>query len=132
MRPTQGSPQTVRPHSLRKSRPSVGQGKAPVSWREDKRTAAQRGYGSKWRKARESFLWRNPLCAYCEREGRIEPATVVDHKIPHKGDKKLFWDRTNWQPLCKRCHDSIKRREETGTDLQPIGLDGWPVDTQGG
>lgn len=21
------------------------------------------------------------------------------------GDSKLFWDRTNWQSLCKPCHD---------------------------
>jgi len=32
-------------------------------------------------------------------------ATVVDHVTPHKGDKVLFWDRLNWQALCKRCHD---------------------------
>jgi 5-methylcytosine-specific restriction endonuclease McrA len=37
---------------------------------------------------------------------------VVDHIIPHKGDKALFWDEKNWQPLCKYCHDSIKAKEE--------------------
>jgi len=98
------------------------------SWRDDKRTAAQRGYGSRWRKARETYLRRNPLCVYCQKEGRIEVATVVDHKIPHKGDQKLFWDRDNWQPLCKACHDSVKRREEHGTQAPAIGPDGWPVE----
>lgn len=98
------------------------------SWRDDKRTAAQRGYGSRWRKARETYLRRNPLCAYCQKEGRIEAATVVDHKIPHKGDQKLFWNRDNWQPLCKPCHDSVKRREEHGSHLPAIGADGWPVE----
>ncbi len=53
---------------------------------------------------------------------------MVDHKIPHKGDQKLFWDRDNWQPLCKACHDSVKRREEQGTQLPAIGPDGWPVE----
>jgi 5-methylcytosine-specific restriction protein A len=30
---------------------------------------------------------------------------VVDHVIPHKGDRALFWDEANnWQALCARCH----------------------------
>jgi 5-methylcytosine-specific restriction protein A len=43
----------------------------------------------------------------------IRQATVVDHKIPHKGDMKLFWDRSNWQSLCK-CHHDIKTATEDG------------------
>jgi 5-methylcytosine-specific restriction endonuclease McrA len=39
-------------------------------------------------------------------------ASVVDHKIPHRGDQVLFWSEDNWQPLCKRCHDSVKQTEE--------------------
>ncbi|WP_223866012.1 HNH endonuclease [Salipiger aestuarii] len=42
------------------------------------------------------------------------PATVVDHIQPHKGDKALFWDRNNWQPICKHCHDRCKQLNETG------------------
>nr|WP_246413968.1 HNH endonuclease [Martelella radicis] len=41
-----------------------------------------------------------------------EPAALVDHKIPHRGDQRLFWDRTNWQPLCHHCHNSAKQSEE--------------------
>lgn len=81
------------------------------SWRSLK-TSAQRGYGHKWRKAREGWLKAHPLCAYCEREGRASVATVVDHRTPHRGDMALFWDSGNWQSLCKSCHDSIKKREE--------------------
>jgi 5-methylcytosine-specific restriction protein A len=32
-------------------------------------------------------------------------AVVVDHITPHRRNKELFWDKTNWQALCKRCHD---------------------------
>lgn len=71
-----------------------------------------RGYNYRWQQERERFLRAHPLCCYCQRDGRVEPATVVDHIIPHKGDKALFWDRDNWQPLCKRCHDSTKKAEE--------------------
>jgi len=68
-------------------------------------TAAQRGYNAKWRKARTRFLSMNHLCVECSKEFKITVATVVDHIIPHKGDYALFWDETNWQPLCKKHHD---------------------------
>lgn len=71
----------------------------------DRLSAKDRGYDSRWRKASKRFLKVNLLCKHCEREGKITAATVVDHIIPHRGDKVLFWDENNWQPLCKRCHD---------------------------
>ncbi len=42
----------------------------------------------------------------------VEPATVVDHVVPHKGDADLFWDRDNWQPCCKWHHDVVKQALE--------------------
>lgn len=71
----------------------------------DRGTAHQRGYTAEWRVARRAFLKDNPLCVKCWAEGRIEPATVVDHVTPHRGDMRLFWDANNWQALCKTCHD---------------------------
>ena len=38
--------------------------------------------------------------------GVVTPAAVVDHVLPHRGDWSLFWDESNWQPLCKPCHDA--------------------------
>ena len=98
-----------------------------MSWRAGK-TSSQRGYGSRWRKARDGFLKANPLCAYCQKQGRVEPATVVDHIKPHKGDQTLFWDKANWQPLCKQCHDSVKQREERGRPVVAYDLDGYPIE----
>lgn len=63
-------------------------------------TAAERGYDARWRKAREQHLRAHPLCAECKRHGRITPARVVDHIVPHRGDQVLFWDESNWQSLC--------------------------------
>lgn len=80
---------------------------------EHRQTAAERSYDSRWRKAREGYLKAHPLCVHCLKENQYTPATVVDHIIPHKGDKKLFWDRNNWQSLCKRHHD-IKTASEDG------------------
>lgn len=74
--------------------------------------AAERGYDGRWRKARIAFLQRNPLCVECMRKGVLTPATVVDHIIPHRGDKELFWNEENWQALCKSCHD-----RKTGSGL---------------
>ncbi|MFR8915662.1 MAG: HNH endonuclease, partial [Oscillospiraceae bacterium] len=68
-------------------------------------SAAERGYDAKWRRARKRFLRSHPLCANCLSQGVLTPATVVDHIVPHRGDRALFWDEKNWQPLCKSCHD---------------------------
>ena len=40
--------------------------------------------------------------------------TDVDHIKPHRGDLKLFWDRSNWQALCHR-HHSMKTRAHDNT-----------------
>ena len=47
----------------------------------------------------------HPLCAECQRHGRVTAATVVDHIIPHRGNMELFWDRDNWDSLCAPCHN---------------------------
>ena len=70
-----------------------------------------RGYNTKWQRVRLSYLKAHPLCVQCQAEDVVEPATEVDHIIPHKGNKKLFWDNSNWQPLCKRHHS-----EKTSTE----------------
>jgi len=89
------------------------------SWRTDKQTSTQRGYGYKWQKARETYLRSHPLCVYCEREGRVTAATVVDHKVPHRGDQELFWCQDNWQSMCKPHHDGQKQREEAANYSHP-------------
>lgn len=94
-----------------------------------RKTSAQRGYGYRWQIARLSFLRSMPLCVMCQARNVLTPASVVDHIKPHKGDQTLFWDRSNWQSLCKPCHDSDKRLIELGSSKtrQRIGPDGYPV-----
>lgn len=65
---------------------------------------------------------------------------MVDHKIAHKGDTRLFWDRRNWQPMNKRCNSIKAARYEGGfgREAKPydgrrlgprqIAADGWPVE----
>lgn len=87
-------------------------GTHPDSWRTNKLTSGQRGYTYRWQKESKAFLAEHPLCCYCEREGRVTVATIVDHKIPHRGDQTLFWDHSNWQSMCAPHHSSDKQREE--------------------
>lgn len=77
-------------------------------------SAHERGYTSAWQKARAAWLRAHPLCAKHDGRGEVVAATVVDHKVPHKGDKALFWDRNNWQSLCKPCHDEKTATEDGG------------------
>lgn len=73
---------------------------------EPRPTAAARGYDRRWRRRRMDQLTEHPLCAACEREGRVVLASVVDHIIPHEGQADpLFWAASNLQSLCKRHHD---------------------------
>ena len=70
-------------------------------------SSSGRGYTGTWERARREFLDANPFCVRCGAR-----ATVVDHRIPHRGDSAKFWDRTNWQAMCARDHNSAKQREE--------------------
>lgn len=79
---------------------------------EERPNAAKRGYDNRWRIARNRFLKSNPLCVKCKKEGKLTKATVVDHIIPHRGEEKLFWDESNWQSLCKSCHDKKTMTED--------------------
>lgn len=81
---------------------------------ERRDSASARGYDARWRRERLRYLRANPLCVTCREDGRLTPATVVDHIVPHCGDEALFWDRTNWQAMCKCCHDTKTAAEDGG------------------
>lgn len=103
------TPSRLKPSGTRSigTQPAVN----PDSWRSGL-SSAERGYDHRWRKARDGYLMKHPLCVYCLRDGRTTAANVVDHIVPHRGDKLLFWDSSNWQSLCDHCHNTTKKREE--------------------
>ena len=74
-------------------------------------SARDRGYNYRWEQSRLLFLRSHPLCAECERNGRVTAATVVDHVVDHKGDHDRFWSVDNWQSLCAECHNRKTMRE---------------------
>ncbi len=87
---------------------------AALRARQARPSSAERGYGARWQSARLQFLRRNPLCVdpFREHGVKIVSAVCVDHRIPHRGDQALFWSESNWQALCKRCHDRKTAKED--------------------
>ncbi len=75
-------------------------------------SAHARGYGKRWQAAAAGHLRRHPLCAYCQLEGRVTPASEVDHLYPHKGDMGLFWRALYWVSACAPCHAGFKQSVE--------------------
>lgn len=74
--------------------------KTNKSWAHDPRYHTHR-----WRKFREHFLLKNPLCIKCKEVGKTIPATTVGHEISLSIDNS---DNNFWYgkhiPLCKSCN----------------------------
>ena len=86
-------------------------------------SARQRGYDSRWEKARADFLKLRRYCALCPR-----PAVHVHHSVPHKGNPSLFWNRALWVPLCEEHHNRDAQQVETRGYSSRIGSNGLPLD----
>lgn len=81
-----------------------------------------------WHRLRWHQLQNHPLCVMCESQGNTAAATIVDHIDAHRGDEIKFFDPTNLQSLCKRCHDSVKQQLEKSGVLRGCSTAGWPLD----
>ena len=67
-------------------------------------SAAARGYDRKWRKVRALHLQHWPLCADCIDEGKLTPATEVDHVQPIETAPHRRLDPTNLRSQCHPHH----------------------------
>ena len=78
--------------------------------------ATDRGYTYEWKQERKRYLRRHPFCECqeCRTSGKPFKADVVDHIKPHRGDMFLFWDKSNWRAMAKRCHDQKTVRHDGG------------------
>lgn len=78
------------------------------SWAK-KPTAAKRITGRTLQRLRRELFERAPLCAECQRQGRVTLATQRDHIVPlEEGGEDV---ETNVQGLCAACHD-VKSKTE--------------------
>ena len=65
----------------------------------------QKLYNYRWDKYSKYRLTKYPLCANCLDNGITKAATCTDHIRAHKGNVKLFRDKSNHQSLCDTCHN---------------------------
>ena len=98
--------------------------------RSDEAKAWRHLYGTAaWKRARATQLRKHPLCEMCEQQGILTPATVVNHRKPHRGDVTLFLDPANHESTCKTHHDSaIQSHERTGVE-RGCDASGMPHDS---
>jgi 5-methylcytosine-specific restriction endonuclease McrA len=88
---------------------------ATQPWRARYKTA-------RWQKLRWSILLRDLFtCQVCKRIEADTSRLVADHKVPHRGNERLFWDDRNLQCLCRACHDTVKQSEERSS-MQTRGV----------
>lgn len=91
---------------------------------------------------RQYFLNDHPLCVHCQEAGYTQAAVELDHIKPVHKRPDLFWDRTNWQGLCKECHQlksdaewhAERRKRVWGStiDGDPIAMDEGAIRLIGG
>lgn len=82
---------------------------------------------ARWQRRRAAQLREHPLCAICEKLGRVTAATVADHVVPHRGDEASFWEGA-LQSLCTSCHSSIKQQQEKSGTFGGCDERGMPLD----
>lgn len=58
---------------------------------------------------RAAFLEANPVCQHCYAARSVD----VDHITNRSQSVRAFLDQSNWQALCRRCHDDKGRPGST-------------------
>lgn len=61
---------------------------------------------ARWKQERKQHLAGEPYCRSCGAIG-----TFVDHIIPPRGNDSMFFERGNWQTLCRPCSNAKTGRE---------------------
>lgn len=72
---------------------------------------------ARWQKLRQTVLVRDLYTCQrtgvlCTGKGNAPNAPVVNHKRPHRGDERLFWDIDNLETVTKAVHDGEIQKEE--------------------
>jgi len=62
---------------------------------------------TRWRKLRKKILAETPYCIKCGADSGLE----IHHKIPPRGDIKLFYNDDNCVPVCGNCHKRATANE---------------------
>jgi 5-methylcytosine-specific restriction enzyme A len=81
-----------------------------------------------WRRQSLAQKRKQPLCEMCLAQGKITPAEISDHVVPHRGDINLFL-LGRLMSLCRHHHESTKKEIEHKGYSTEIGPDGMPTDS---
>ncbi len=65
----------------------------------------------RWRRFRDWYITKHPLCETCQAEGRTVPAVIVDH-IQELQDGGALFDESNAMSLCRACHNRKTSEEK--------------------
>jgi 5-methylcytosine-specific restriction protein A len=88
-------------------------------------------YDSKqWQILRRQQLHSFPLCYDCLQIGIVKEACIVDHIKAHKGNRTLFYDKSNLRSLCTNCHNKKTAKYDGGFGNKMSEGDSW--DGEGG
>ena len=64
-------------------------------------------YGRAWKRIRDRYVHKHPLCEQCLKEGRYVAVEEVHHIVPlAEGGSN---DESNLMSLCRSCHEKIHR-----------------------
>lgn len=76
-------------------------------YQHDPNTAKR--YGRAWKRIRDRYVAKNPLCEECKRNGKLTPVQEVHHILPlSRGGTH---DESNLMSVCTPCHSSITARD---------------------
>lgn len=69
-----------------------------------------------WRRASKEYRALHPWCECEHHQGKPASARseCVDHIIPHRGDRALFLDRSNFRAMAWGCHTAKTNRTDGG------------------
>lgn len=98
--------------------------------RDERKSAAERGYDADWEAFKESYLRDHPLCVCCEAQGivngqRGRAGLRVDHIVPLRLAPERRLDPENVQTLCLDCDLRHKRPLEKRCRTAEQVVQGW-------
>ena len=73
----------------------------------DRSPEMKKRYGRAWKRIRDRYVHKHPLCEQCLKEGRYVAVEEVHHIVPlAEGGSN---DESNLMSLCRSCHEKIHR-----------------------
>jgi 5-methylcytosine-specific restriction protein A len=84
--------------------------------------------GRRLQEYRARWFSVHPLCAECERNGKVRLATQLDHIVALTNGGTDFDQPGNRQGLCDDCHEVKSARDKGQRSARAIGLDGFPIE----